>query len=155
MVAENGSQMVRGISGAKQATWFRIPSDDQVQHALWLFDREADAQQASASFEALREMPDAPSEFVSSDVCEVIGHAVTESAPPGSGAAMTRWDYTWYRDVHIAHPNTAMEKVMDTATKWGADGWEMVNFSILVDRGTGLSRESWHVAAVFKRPKTG
>src|SRR5579871_3735912 len=68
MVAENGREMLRGISGATQATSFRIAEDHQVQQAWWLFEILDDACRAKVTLEALREMPDAPSEFVSSDV---------------------------------------------------------------------------------------
>jgi hypothetical protein len=156
MVAENGREMVRGISGAKQATWFRIAEDDQVQQALWLFENLDDARRANVTFEALRDMPDAPSEFVSSDVCEVIGHAATENAPRSRGPVMTRWEYAWVHETSTANPNKAMQKVVDAASKWGEQGWEMVNITSFLDNETGLTMvKRWHVTAAFKRPKVG
>jgi hypothetical protein len=156
LVADRADDIVRGVAGATQATWFRIPEDDQIQQALWLFDREDAALRAKESFEALREMPDAPSEFVSSDVCEVIGHAVTENAPPPRGTVMTRWEYAWLHETSTANPNKAMQKVIDTASKWGESGWEMVNCTSVLDNESGLTMvKVWHVTAAFKRPKAG
>ena len=157
LVTDHADEMVRAIPGAKQATWFRMgEGDDQIQQALWLFDLKDEAHHAKVSFEALREMPDAPSEFVSSDVCEVIGHAVTGNAPSPQGAVMTRWEYAWVHETSTANPNKAMKKVIDTASKWGEDGWEMVNCTSVLDGNTGLTMvKIWHVTAAFKRPKAG
>jgi hypothetical protein len=46
---------------------------DIIQHSFWLFDTEENARAAEATFNRLRDMPDAPATFVSVDVCEVIG----------------------------------------------------------------------------------
>ena len=45
-----------------------------VQHSFWLFDTEENARDAEATFNRLRDMPDAPATFLSVDVCEVVGH---------------------------------------------------------------------------------
>lgn len=39
-----------------------------IQHSFWLIDTEA-------TFNQLRDMPDAPATFISVDVCEIVGHA--------------------------------------------------------------------------------
>ena len=46
-----------------------------VQHSFWLFDGEDGARAAEATYQTLREMPDAPATFVSVEVCEVVGQA--------------------------------------------------------------------------------
>ena len=46
-----------------------------IQHSVWLFDTEANARGAEATFNTLRDMPEAPATFISVDVCEVIGQA--------------------------------------------------------------------------------
>jgi len=74
MAREHGPALVGGMSGSHAAYWAR-PLDretDLIQHSLWLFDPEADARAAEKTFSSLREMPDAPAEFVSADVCEII-----------------------------------------------------------------------------------
>jgi hypothetical protein len=38
-------------------------------------ERERNARSAEATFNTLRDLPDAPAELVSVDVCEVVGHA--------------------------------------------------------------------------------
>jgi hypothetical protein len=43
--------------------------------AFVLFDTEENGRVAEATFNRLRDMPDAPAEFISVDVCEVIGQA--------------------------------------------------------------------------------
>ena len=43
--------------------------------AAALFDTEDNARVAEATFNTLRQMPDAPATFISVDVCEVIGRA--------------------------------------------------------------------------------
>jgi len=78
MVTERGVGMVQGMSGSAGGYWARpVDTEDGevVQHSLWLFDTEEDARKAEATFNSLREMPEAPARFVSCDVCEVIGQA--------------------------------------------------------------------------------
>jgi hypothetical protein len=43
--------------------------------SFWLFYTEEAARAAEATFNMLRDMPDAPATFISVDVCEVIGQA--------------------------------------------------------------------------------
>lgn len=76
MIAEHGVAMLRGMTGSSSGYWARSLDDgDIIQHSFWLFDTEADACAAEATFNTLRDMPDAPATFVSVDVCEVIGQA--------------------------------------------------------------------------------
>ena len=48
---------------------------DIIQHSFWLFDTEENARAAEATFNQLRDMPDAPATFISVDVCEIVGQA--------------------------------------------------------------------------------
>ena len=76
MVGERGPAMLRGMTGANGGFWARtVDEGDLVQHSFWLFDSEANARAAETTFNALRDMPEAPAIFVSVDVCEVIGEA--------------------------------------------------------------------------------
>lgn len=76
MIAEHGVAMVQGMAGASGGYWSRGTDDgDLVQHSFWLFDTEENARTAEATFNALRNMSEAPAIFVSVDVCEVIGQA--------------------------------------------------------------------------------
>ena len=75
MIAERGVPMIRGMAGAAGAYWARALDGELIQHSLWLFDTEENARKAEATFNSLREMPDAPAAFVSCDVCEVVGQA--------------------------------------------------------------------------------
>jgi hypothetical protein len=61
------------MSGSRAAYWARTLDDGGViQHSFWLFEEEADAHAAKTMFNTLRDLPEAPAEFVSADVCEVI-----------------------------------------------------------------------------------
>ena len=73
MARERGPDLVRGLSGTA-AYWARPVEreGDLIQHLFWLFENEADARAAETTANSLRGMPDAPAEFVSADVCEVI-----------------------------------------------------------------------------------
>jgi hypothetical protein len=75
MIAERGVAMVQGMDGSAGAYWARALDGDLIQHSLWLFDTEENARKAEVTFNSLREMPDAPAEFVSCDVCAVVGQA--------------------------------------------------------------------------------
>jgi hypothetical protein len=75
MIGERGAAMVRGMSGSKGGWWARNLEGDDIQHSFWLFETEQDAQKAKATFETLRDMPDAPASLVSADVCEIVGQA--------------------------------------------------------------------------------
>ena len=76
MIAEHGVAMVQGMAGSAGGYWSRsTDGGDLIQHSLWLFDTEDHARAAEATFNTLRDMPEAPATFVSVDVCEVIGQA--------------------------------------------------------------------------------
>jgi hypothetical protein len=77
MLRERGVAMLRGMAGAAGGYWARNLSHegDLIQHSFWLFDTEEHARAAEATFNTLRDLPDAPATFVSVDVCEVIGQA--------------------------------------------------------------------------------
>jgi hypothetical protein len=56
--------------------WARtLDEGDIIQHSFWLFDSEENARAAEATFNTLRNMPEAPATFISVDVCEVLGQA--------------------------------------------------------------------------------
>jgi hypothetical protein len=74
MIRERGVAMLQGMAGSAGGYWARNVEGELVQHSFWLFDTEANARSAEATFNTLRDMPDAPATFVSVDVCEVIGH---------------------------------------------------------------------------------
>ena len=83
MIGEHGVAMLHGMSGSAGGYWARtVVEGDVVQHSFWLFDGEENARAAEATFNTLRDMPDAPASFLSVDVCEVIG-----VDDPDSGAA--------------------------------------------------------------------
>ena len=76
MIGEGGVAMLRGMPGSTGGYWARATDDrDVVQHSFWLFDTEDNARGAEATFNMLRDMPEAPATFISVDVCEVIGQA--------------------------------------------------------------------------------
>ena len=75
MIVEGGVSMVQGMAGSTGAYWARTLDGELVQHSFWLFDTEENARSAEATFNRLRELPDAPATFVSVEVCEVIGQA--------------------------------------------------------------------------------
>jgi hypothetical protein len=75
MIGKGGVAMLRGMAGSVSGYWARTLEGDMVQHSFWLFDTVEHARVAEATFNRLREMPDAPATFVSVDVCEVIGQA--------------------------------------------------------------------------------
>jgi hypothetical protein len=76
MIASHGTAMVQGMAGSSAGYWSRsTDGGDLIQHSFWLFDTEEHARAAEATFNQLRDMPDAPATFVSVDVCEVIGQA--------------------------------------------------------------------------------
>jgi hypothetical protein len=73
MIAEHGVGMLQGMTGSAGAYWARNLDGDLLQHSFWLFDTESNARAAEATFNTLRDMPEAPATFISVDVCEVIG----------------------------------------------------------------------------------
>ena len=76
MVRDRGVAMLNAMAGSAGGYWARaVEGGELVQHSFWLFDTEADARTAEATFNSLRDMPDAPATFVSVDVCEVVGQA--------------------------------------------------------------------------------
>ena len=78
MIGDRGVAMLQGMAGSQGGYWARtLEGGDLIQHSFWLFDTEENARSAEATFNTLREMPEAPATFVSVDVCEVVGHAPT------------------------------------------------------------------------------
>jgi hypothetical protein len=75
MVDETGVAMLRGMIGSAGGYWARSHGGDIIQHSFWLFDTEENAWAAAATFNKLRDMPDAPATFISVDVCEIVGQA--------------------------------------------------------------------------------
>lgn len=75
MIGEGGVAMLQGMSGSKAGYWARNLNGDDIQHSFWLFATEENAREAEATFNTLRDMPDAPATFVSVDVCEIVGEA--------------------------------------------------------------------------------
>ena len=75
MIGETGVPMLRGMIGSAGGYWARSHGDDIIQHSFWLFDTEENARAAEATFNMLRDMPDAPATFISVDVCEIVGRA--------------------------------------------------------------------------------
>lgn len=73
MISKMGVAMLRGMAGSVSGYWARTLDGDMIQHSFWLFDSEEHARAAAATFNRLREMPDAPATSVSVDVCDVIG----------------------------------------------------------------------------------
>jgi hypothetical protein len=74
MISDHGAGMFRGMAGSHHAYWSRAADGaDLVQHSFWVFDSEENARAAEATFNSLRDMSDAPAEWISCDVCEVIG----------------------------------------------------------------------------------
>jgi hypothetical protein len=68
--------MLAGMAGSASGYWARsLDNGDLIQHSFWLFDTQGNARAAEATFQQLRNMPDAPATFVSVDVCEIIGYA--------------------------------------------------------------------------------
>jgi len=76
MIDGGGVAMVNGPPGSRGGYWARtVDGDELIQHSFWLFDGEDGARAAEATYQTLREMPDAPAAFVSVEVCEVVGQA--------------------------------------------------------------------------------
>jgi hypothetical protein len=77
MILTGGVAMVQGMTGSKGGWWSRSNDDtDIIQHSFWLFDTEENARAAEATFNTLRDMPEAPATFISVDLCEVIGQTL-------------------------------------------------------------------------------
>jgi hypothetical protein len=75
MVGEAGVAMLRSMAGSAGGYWARSGTDDIIQHSFWLFETEEDAKAAEATFNRLRDLPDAPASFISVDVCDIVGRA--------------------------------------------------------------------------------
>jgi hypothetical protein len=75
MIGDRGVAMLQGMAGTAGGYWARSLEGDIIQHSFWLFDTEENARAAEATFNQLRDMPDAPATFLSVDVCEIVGHA--------------------------------------------------------------------------------
>jgi hypothetical protein len=76
MIQSGGIAMVQAMAGSNGGWWTRsLDGGDVIQHSFWLFDTEANARAAEATFNMLRDMPDAPATFLSVDVGEVVGQA--------------------------------------------------------------------------------
>ncbi len=75
MIGEHGVAMLQGMAGSAGGYWARSVQGELIQHSFWLFETEGDARAAEATFNKLRDMPDAPATFLSVDVCEVVGHS--------------------------------------------------------------------------------
>ena len=75
MIGETGVAMLRGMIGSAGGYWARSQGGEIIQHSFWLFDTEENARAAEATFNRLRDMPDAPATFISVDVCEIVGQA--------------------------------------------------------------------------------
>jgi hypothetical protein len=65
------------MTGSAGGYWARELDGEAelVQHSFWLFDTEEHARAAEATFNTLRDMPDAPATFISVDVTEIVGQA--------------------------------------------------------------------------------
>jgi hypothetical protein len=74
MIGERGVAMLQGMAGSAGGYWARNLEGEIIQHSFWLFDTENNARAAEATFNQLRDMPDAPATLLSVDVCEVVGH---------------------------------------------------------------------------------
>ncbi len=75
MIHNQGVAHLQGLAGSAGGYWARNLSGDRIQHSFWLFETEADARAAETMFNGLRDMPEAPATFMSTDVCEVVGQA--------------------------------------------------------------------------------
>ena len=76
MIEKGGVAMVNGFPGSRGGYWARtLDGEELVQHSFWLFDDEEGARAAEATYNTLRDMPNAPATFISVAVCEVVGQA--------------------------------------------------------------------------------
>jgi hypothetical protein len=76
MIREGGVGMLQGMTGSSGGYWARTTEEaGMTQHSFWIFDTEENARAAEATFNTLRDMPQAPATFVSVDVCEIVGQA--------------------------------------------------------------------------------
>jgi hypothetical protein len=75
MIGEMGVATLRGMIGPAGGFWARSRGDGIIQHSFWLFGTEENARAAEATFDKLRDMPDAPATFIGADVCDIVGRA--------------------------------------------------------------------------------
>ncbi len=75
MLGGRGIAMLQGMAGSAGGYWARSREGDIIQHSFWLFDTDENARAAEATFNQLRDLPDAPATFISVDVCEIVGRA--------------------------------------------------------------------------------
>jgi hypothetical protein len=84
LIGARGVAMVEGMSGSAGGYWSRtLAEGETIQHSFWLFETEADARAAEAIVNTLRDLPEAPAELVSVDVCKVVGAARDTRVPAG------------------------------------------------------------------------
>ena len=111
MIDQHGVAMLQGMAGSEGGYWARtLVEGDLIQHSFWLFDGEENARAAEATFNTLRDMPDAPASFLSVDVFEVIGKV----DGPDSGATP---DLPAARFRQIRNTTTAFPTVVDPAVE--------------------------------------
>jgi hypothetical protein len=75
MIGERGVAMLQAMVGSAGGYWSRSLEGEIIQHSFWLFDTEENARAAQATFNQLRNMPDAPATIIAVDVCEIVGNA--------------------------------------------------------------------------------
>jgi hypothetical protein len=76
MIRDHGEQMLHGLTGSKGGYWTRTVDGWGSHPAFLLAVRNRGRRRlAEATFNTLREMPEAPAVFVSVNVCEVVGEA--------------------------------------------------------------------------------
>ncbi len=75
MLGDRGIAMLQGMAGSVGGYWARSREGGIIQHSFWLFDTDENARAAEATFNQLRDLPDAPATFIGVDVCEIVGRA--------------------------------------------------------------------------------
>ena len=104
MIGEHGVAMLHGMSGSAGGYWARtLVEGDLIQHSFWLFDTEENARSAEATFNTLRDMPDAPASFLSVDVCEVVEKV--DDPDSGSTSDLPAARFRQIRNTTIAFPS--------------------------------------------------
>ena len=74
MIVNHGVAMLQGMAGSSSGYWSRASENgDLIQHSSGSSTVRRTRETAEATFQTLRDMPEAPATFVSVDVCEVIG----------------------------------------------------------------------------------
>ena len=114
MIDQHGVAMLHGMAGSAGGYWARtLVEGDLIQHSFWLFDGEENARAAEATFNTLRDMPDAPASFLSVDVCEVVG-----AVDPDSGATpdLPASRFRAVRDTKRIVPDAPIDPAVPPAT---------------------------------------